>query len=220
VTDSLEVTLHPHPTASVIWLHGLGADGRDFEPVVPMLGLSADAPVRFVFPHAPVQPVSVNQGMPMRAWYDIYGIGAGFPQDEPGIRRAEALLGELVARQRARGIAQERLVLAGFSQGGALALHAALRLEEPAAGVLALSTWLPLAERLEDEITAAGRRTPILMMHGSDDPVVSLAVAEASRDRLLACGCAVDWRTYPMPHTVVAPQLTVIGAWLRERLAL
>ena len=217
--DAVVVELSPNPVASVVWLHGLGADGHDFEAVVPMLGLPAAAPVRFVFPHAPVQPVTMNGGMAMRAWYDVYGIGADVAQDEAGIRRCHERLQNLVAQERSRaGI--RRLVLAGFSQGGAMALYTGLRLEEPAAGLLSLSSWLPLAERLAGELSDAGRRTPILMMHGSQDQVVPLALAEASRGRLLAAGCAVDWRTYPMPHTVVASQLADIGAWLQERLAL
>lgn len=218
--ETVELELTPDPTATVLWLHGLGADGYDFEPVVPMLGLPDRARLRFVFPHAPVQPVSVNGGLPMRAWYDIYGIGPGYPQDEPGIRRAEGRLRELIAREAQRGIAPGRLVLAGFSQGGALALHTGLRLAEPVAGVVALSTWLPLGENLEAELTDAGRRTPILMMHGTGDTVVPLEVAERSRDRLQGCGCSVEWQTFGMPHTVIAPQLRRIGDWLRARLDL
>ncbi|MEJ2347325.1 MAG: alpha/beta hydrolase-fold protein [Gammaproteobacteria bacterium] len=188
------------PDASVIWLHGLGADGYDFEGLVPMLELPADAAVRFVLPHAPVQPVTVNNGMRMRAWYDILGFGAQFPQDE----------------KKARGIAAGRMVLAGFSQGGAVALHTALRYPERLAGVMALSTYLPVSATLAGERSDANCDLPILMVHGTEDAVVPVALGEASRDKLEQQGYAPEWHTYPMPHTISADEIALIGDWLRR----
>ncbi len=218
--DRIEVEPDQAARASVIWLHGLGADGYDFEGVIPLLELPAGAAVRFVFPHAPVRPVTVNNGLEMRAWFDICGLEGDAPQDEPGVRDSAERLQRLVEREVERGVAPERIVLAGFSQGGAVALHAGLRSPEPLAGILALSAWLPLADRLQDEAVAARRRTPILMMHGRDDPVVSLQVAHLSRDRLLQYGCDVEFQILAMGHSISAEQLTTIGAWLRRRLSL
>ena len=216
--DRIEFEPTERAEASVIWLHGLGADGYDFEGVLPMLELPPDSAVRFVFPHAPVRPVTVNNGLPMRAWFDISGLDAGAPEDEPGIRASAERLLQLLAREQARGVAAERIVLAGFSQGGAVALHAGLRSSERLAGILALSTWLPLADSLPQEGVAARRDTPVLMMHGVDDPVVPLPWAQRSRDRLLQFGCDLRFETLPMGHSISAAQLTTIGAWLRQRL--
>lgn len=221
MTDApLEIETAAHPNASVIWLHGLGADGYDFEGVVPMLGLPPAAALRFVFPHAPVQPVTINGGMHMRAWYDIVGIGPEYPQDDAGIRVSEQRLGNWIEAEADRGVDASRVVLAGFSQGGAVALHTGLRYPQPLAGIIALSTYLPLAERLADEAHPANRSVPILMVHGEQDPVVPMVFAEASRRRLEQNGYAVQWQTYPMPHTICSDELALIGAWLRARLQL
>lgn len=220
--ESDRIELHPDgdAQASIIWLHGLGADGYDFEGVVPMLGLPPQAAVRFVFPHAPVQPVTLNGGMEMTSWFDIHGIGSSYPQDEAGVRASAVRVQQLVETERERGVASERVILAGFSQGGAVVLHAGLRSPEPLAGILALSTWLPLAQTLEAELQPQRRATPILMLHGSRDSVVPLDLAERSRQRLEDSGCDVTFQTFPMDHAIGADELAVIGRWLRERLAL
>lgn len=202
--------------AAVIWLHGLGADGHDFEGIVPYLGLPGGHGVRFVFPHAPVRPVTVNGGMEMRAWYDILEMNVGMRQDEAGIRGSAELARALIAAEVSAGIASERIVLAGFSQGGAIALHAGLRHPEPLAGVMALSTYLPLAESLDSERSHANDEVPIFMAHGKADPVIPFRLAEESRKRLERAGYAVDFRSYPMPHSVVPEEITDIGHWLRS----
>jgi phospholipase/carboxylesterase len=203
------------PELAVIWLHGLGADGHDFEPIVPELHLRRR--VRFVFPHAPVRPVTINGGHRMRAWYDVFGFGAGAREDEEGIRASAAALGTLIDREVARGMAPERIVVAGFSQGGAIALHAALRESRRLAGVLALSTYLPLAGTLASEKSAAHSPLPIFLAHGSDDPVLPIGLAVATRRALEAEGYAVDWHAYSMPHSVCAAEVADIAAWLDAR---
>ena len=215
VLESIEIATGPAPQLAVIWLHGLGADGHDFEPIVPELGLRF--PVRFVFPHAPVRPVTINGGMAMRAWYDILGWGSNVREDSAGIRASAAALTRLIDREIERGIPADRVVLAGFSQGGAIALHTALREPRPLAGVLALSTYLPLADTLANERTSANAAVPILMVHGTADGVLPLALAESSRGALEALGYTVDWRTYPMAHTVCMEEISAIGAWLAAR---
>jgi phospholipase/carboxylesterase len=205
--------------ASVIWLHGLGADGRDFVPIVPELKLPAEPGVRFVFPHAPVRPVTLNNGMRMRAWYDIRTLTAEGRADETGLRESGARLAEYIAKERAAGIDAARIVVAGFSQGGAVALHAGLRYAEPLAGILALSTYLPLASTLATERNAANQETPILMCHGLYDPVLPHGLGVMARDALRAFGYTVDWQEYPMQHQVCLPEIEAIGAWLQARLA-
>ena len=201
-------------TASVIWLHGLGADGHDFVPIVPELKLPANPGIRFVFPHAAVRAVTLNMGMRMRAWYDIVQLGGG-REDEAGIRASQQQLEGLIERERARGISPQRVVLAGFSQGGAIALQTALRFGERLAGVLALSTYLPLAA-LDAERNAAAREMPILMAHGTHDPMIAIEHARRSRDLLMGLGYKVDWREYPMPHSVCAQEIADIAAWLTQ----
>jgi phospholipase/carboxylesterase len=210
--DAIEITTGEPPELAVIWLHGLGADGHDFEPIVPELGLRI--PVRFVFPHAPVRPVTINGGMAMRAWYDILGFDRRAAEDAAGIRASAAAVTELIDRELARGLSSERIVLAGFSQGGAIALQTALREARPLAGVLALSTYLPLAGTLAAERSAANSRLPIFMAHGTDDTVLPLTLAESSRRTLEALGYHVEWHAYPMPHTVCLEEISAIGAWL------
>ena len=215
---AIEIETAPAPDAAVIWLHGLGADGHDFETLVPELRLPARLRLRFVFPHAPVRPVTINMGMPMRAWYDILQMGGG-REDATGIRASQGLLEALVARERGRGIAAARIVLAGFSQGGAVALHTGLRYTERLGGVLALSTYLPLAATVAAERSAANRDLPVFMAHGSQDPMIDIARARESRAFLEALGCAVQWREYAMPHSVCAEEVGDIAAWLLSRLA-
>ena len=196
----------------MIWLHGLGADGHDFEPIVPELPLAR--PVRYVFPHAPVRPVTINNGMRMRAWYDILQFGGG-TEDEAGIRASQQLMESLIGDERKKGIKPEGIVLAGFSQGGAIALQSALRHAQRLAGVLALSTYLPLAAKL-NEAHAANRGTPIFMAHGVYDDIIPLRRAEQSRDLLKQAGYDVEWHTYPMPHSVSPEEIHDIAQFLRR----
>jgi phospholipase/carboxylesterase len=216
--EAIEIETAPGPDAAVIWLHGLGADGYDFEPVVPELRLPARPGVRFVFPHAPVRPVTLNMGMPMRAWYDILQLGGG-AEDAAGIRASQALLESLVERELGRGVPARRVVLAGFSQGGAIALQTGLRYGERLGGVLALSTYLPLAAALAGERSAANRDLPIFMAHGTLDPMIAIARARESRAALQALGYPVEWREYAMPHSVCAEEIADIAAWLLRTLA-
>src|SRR5690606_24451595 len=202
---------------SIIWLHGLGADGRDFEPIVEELGLGFG--VRFVFPHAPVRPVTINGGIPMRAWFDILSIDRSATWDEPGIRASVEGIGGLIRRETERGMPSRSVVLAGFSQGGAIALHTALREPQPLGGVLAMSSFLPMAETLAGEKSAANGSIPILMTHGDGDQVVPLELADESRRRLEAEGYAVEWRVYPMFHAVCEPEIRDIAEWLSLRAA-
>ena len=209
--DALELESGRNPQAAVIWLHGLGADGHDFEPIVPELRLAGA--VRFVFPHAPVRPVTINAGMRMRAWYDILQLGGG-PEDEAGVRASQRLLEDLIARETGRGIPPAKIVLAGFSQGGAIVLHTGLRHRERLAGILALSTYLPLAKSLPEEAAAANRDLPVFMAHGLYDDIIPIDRAQASRKRLEAAGYAVEWHEYPMPHSVCPPEIGDIAAFL------
>ncbi|TMH72391.1 MAG: alpha/beta fold hydrolase [Betaproteobacteria bacterium] len=212
--DAIEIETVKNPTASVIWLHGLGADGNDFAPIVPELRLPK-AGIRFVFPHAPVRPVTINAGMRMRAWYDIAD-GANRREDERGVRASQVLIEALIAREKERGTKAGRLVLAGFSQGGAIALHAGLRDPERIAGIMALSAYVPVGEKLSAERSTANRDVPIFMGHGSDDPIIPLVRAEQSRNLLKSLGYPVEWHEYGMPHSVCPEELTDIGTWLRK----
>jgi len=210
--DAIEIETGKNPAASVIWLHGLGADGNDFAPIVPELRLPQLA-IRFVFPHAPVRPVTINGGMRMRAWYDITD-GANRREDERGVRASQVLIEALIGRERERGTKAGRLVLAGFSQGGAIALHTGLRHPERIAGIMALSTYVPVGEKLSAEASTANRDVPIFMGHGSDDPIIPLVRAEQSRNLLKSLGYPVEWREYGMPHSVCPEELTDIATWL------
>ena len=209
---AIEIETGKNPTASIIWLHGLGADGNDFAPIVPELRLPKTA-IRFVFPHAPVRPVTINGGMRMRAWYDIAD-GANRREDERGVRASQASIETLIARERERGTKAERLVLAGFSQGGAIALHTGLRHPERIAGIMALSTYVPVEEKLSAEASTANRDVPIFMGHGSDDPIIPLVRAEQSRNLLKSLGYPAEWHKYAMPHSVCPEELADIGTWL------
>lgn len=217
---AIEVETGEHARFAVIWLHGLGADGSDFEPIVPELGLAPDAAVRFVFPHAPHIPVTCNGGYVMRAWYDIISLdSAGRRIDEAGIRRSRAAVAALIEREKQRGMPASRIFLAGFSQGGAVAYTAALTCPEPLAGIIALSTYIPLPRLLVDEAAEANRTIPIFAAHGSEDDVVSLELGLRARDFLVGQGYRVDWHEYPMPHSVCLPEIKAVGRWLRARMA-
>jgi len=212
--ETVEVEPRRPADASVILLHGLGADGHDFESLVPELKLPDAPAVRWVFPHAPIRPVTVNGGAQMRAWYDIVALDRRSVQDEAGIRESAGSASALIARERERGVAADRIVLAGFSQGGAIALFAGLRESERLAGILALSTYLPLADRLEAEAHPANAAVPIFMAHGTFDPVIALPLAEGSRGRLAARGHDVEWHTYAMPHSVCAEEVADLRRFL------
>jgi phospholipase/carboxylesterase len=218
-----EVVLEPaagRADAAVIWLHGLGADGYDFVPLIPQLKLPATARVRFVFPHAEVRPVTVNAGYAMRAWYDIRELTPEGRDDEAGLAATRERIERYIERERAGGIPARRIVLAGFSQGGAAALHVGLRHGAALGGIIALSAYLPLRERLAAELSAANRATPILMCHGREDVVVLPTFGEQSRDVLLAAGLDVEWREYSMGHHLNEPEIHDIAAWLGYHLEL
>jgi phospholipase/carboxylesterase len=217
--DCVEKQTGPAPTWSVIWLHGLGADGNDFAPFVPHLVRPGWPALRFVFPHAPVRAVTVNAGMRMRAWYDIVGFDLSNRADEAGVRESVVQVEALIAREAKRGIPPARIVLAGFSQGGAIALATGLRQAQPLAGLVALSAYLPMAESSAAESTAAARTTPLFMGHGSLDPVVPEKLGLSSRDALLALGMSVEWHSYPMAHQVCMPEVEALTRWLGARLS-
>ena len=205
--------------SSVIWLHGLGADGHDFEPIVPELGLAEDLAVRFIFPHAPERAVTINGGMVMRAWYDILGLDIRRDEDIEGLRTSETQVRALVEREVSRGVSEERIVLAGFSQGGAIALQAGVRHPRRLAGIMALSTYLTLPEQLESEADPANGACPSFMAHGTQDPVVPYEGGQLSRQALEAQGYEVEWREYPMQHSVCAEEIADISSWLTGVLA-
>lgn len=215
------VTLSPQGQvrAVVIWLHGLGADGHDFEPIVAELNLPEDHGIRFVFPHAPHRAVTINNGYVMRAWYDIGEADLSQHEDEQGVRDSAASIKQLIENERRQyGLGADSILLAGFSQGGAIALHVGLRYPQQLAGVLALSTYVPLIDSVDAERNPATRTLPIFMAHGSDDPVIALSHARASYERLRQLGYEVDWHTYAMEHSVVPDEIDAIGVWLRKRL--
>jgi phospholipase/carboxylesterase len=216
--DYVEVTIGAEPTCSVIWLHGLGADGHDFEPVVPYLGLPTGMAVRFIFPHATPRPITINGGMVMRAWYDIVQISLARDQDEAGIMRSAEQVRALIAHEIARGIAASNIVLAGFSQGGALALHVGLRYEQRLAGIMALSAYLLFPGRLADERSPVNAQTPVFVGHGTMDPMVPLTLGEATAAALGEGDWPVEWHTYPVPHSVSQPEIEDVGRWLTARL--
>jgi phospholipase/carboxylesterase len=205
-------------TASVIWLHGLGADGNDFVPVVPELRLPATLPIRFIFPHARARPVTINNGHVMRAWYDVAGGVRGVVEDEAGIRESQSVVRGIIEQEIAAGIAARRIVIAGFSQGGAIALQTALRYPQRLAGVLALSTYLPMRNSLASEAAQANRDLPILICHGARDGVLPIDMGTATRDALVGLGYPVEWKSYAMEHSVCLEEINDISAWLQARL--
>jgi len=215
---AVELETAPHPSASVIWLHGLGADGNDFVPIVPELGLPPAPSLRFVFPHAPVRSVTINNGMRMRAWYDIAAADLNNRADIAGVRQSQGEIEALIDREKTRGVPASRIVLAGFSQGGAIALYAGLRHAERLAGILALSTYVVQADKLPVEGVSVNRDLPIFMAHGTGDPVVRFEWALASRRALEANGNPIEWHEYPIGHSVCLEELRAIGAWLAKLL--
>lgn len=214
--QSIVLDTGPNPQTSIIWLHGLGADGHDFEPVANALRLPA--PVRYIFPHAPMRPVTINGGFVMRAWYDIAEMDIAAKQDEAGIRDSQAQVEALIRRENERGIPSGRIFLAGFSQGGAVALHTALRQSQPLAGVLALSTYLPLSALAAQEMLPGTRTTPAFMAHGRSDTVIPHSLGRASADALTTLGYRVDWHEYPMAHSVCDAELRDLERWLAARM--
>jgi phospholipase/carboxylesterase len=214
----VELVTGADPVATVIWMHGLGADGWDFVPIVRELPMPEDLPIRFIFPHAAERPVTINNGHVMRAWYDIAMTDIARLPDERGIRESQAQVERLIAREKDRGMPAGRIVLAGFSQGGAMALQAGLRHAERLAGIMALSSYLLLEDSLEREASAANRLTPILMVHGTQDPVIPVQLAERSRGILESRGYRVQWHTWPMPHSVCAEEVLAIAEFLMEAL--
>ena len=212
---AIEIETKPKPSHAVIWLHGLGADGNDFVPVVKELKLP-QLGIRFVFPHAPMRPVTINGGFVMRAWYDIAYQELAFKEDERGLRESQKLIEELIVRENTRGIPSSRIVLAGFSQGGVLALQTGLRQSKLLAGLMALSSYLPMSPMIEVERNAASNSVPIFMGHGITDNIVPLALGRMSRDTLIKLGYEVEWHQYTMPHSVCPEELADIGVWLKR----
>ncbi len=211
---AIEINPDTEPQASVIWLHGLGADGYDFVDIVPQLNLPKELAVRFVFPHAPIRPVTLNGGYQMRAWFDIYGLDAGSPQDEIGIKQTQQLIDQLINKELALGIASKKIVLAGFSQGGAMALQCGLNFPQNLAGILVLSSFLMLTDKLEK----INKSSPIFMAHGEYDDVVPIKWGEFSRDKLNNLGCKVQWTSYPIAHQLCDQEIVDIARWLQDRL--
>ncbi|HSI45040.1 MAG: alpha/beta hydrolase [Methylophilus sp.] len=209
--EKIIVNKRGNESASILWMHGLGADGHDFEPVVQMLNLPH---IRFILPHAPYRPVTLNNGYEMRAWYDIFGLQPDSPQDETGIKKMQNTINAMIEHEISKGIPSNRIVLAGFSQGGAMALHTATRFTQPLAGMLALSTYLPLKNKLVSKQHPANRQTPIWMAHGRSDTVILLATAESSRQALEAAGYPLEWHEYDMPHSVCEQEIDDIRGFL------
>ncbi|SNS71976.1 phospholipase/carboxylesterase [Noviherbaspirillum humi] len=214
--DAIQIETAPNPTASVIWLHGLGADGSDFVPIVRELDLTDCPAIRFVFPHAPTMPVTINNGYVMRAWYDIVATDLSRREDEAGLRKSQTMVEQLIAREKQRGIPAERIVLAGFSQGCAMTLQTGLRHPEKLAGLLCLSGYLPIHATVAAERHAANQQTPIFLAHGRSDSVITIDRAERSRDLLVEMGYSVEWHEYVMPHSVCQEEVEDIGRWLRR----
>lgn len=217
--DCVEISPPTSATATVIWLHGLGADGNDFVPIIGELGMGDRHNVRFIFPNAPMLPVTINGGMQMPAWYDIKGIDIIDEQDAVGIRASALEIDALIEREIDSGIGPGRIILAGFSQGGAMALHAGIRQNQPLAGIMALSAYLPLYDTVPAEAVTANRGTSIFMAHGSEDPIVPAGLGRGSRDLLIDAGYPVEWHEYPMAHQVCLPEVATIGRWLHKHLA-
>jgi len=218
--ETVEIETGPgEPQGSVIWLHGLGADGHDFGPIVPQLRLPSELGLRFVFPHAPMRPVKINGGMTMRAWFDILSLDRDGLADEAGVRASAGILDGLIQREQERGIDASRIVVAGFSQGGAIALHSALRSQQKLAGLMALSTYMPLASAFEDEVlntdAVESLDLPIFMAHGKFDPVLPMELGRESADLLIASGFDVEWHEYPMAHAICAAEIDDIRRWLQ-----
>ena len=217
--DNIEIETAPNPTVAVIWMHGLGADGNDFVPLVKELNLAGLPGIRFIFPHAKTMPVTLNNGYVMRAWYDIVGTDIARREDEAGLRASQADVEALIAREKARGIPAERIILAGFSQGCAMTLQTGLRHDEKLAGLLCLSGYVPLADKISNERSEASLKTPIFLVHGTHDGVIPVARAHQSRDLLKALGYQVEWHEYMMQHSLCLEEINDISAWLKKVLA-
>ena len=217
--EHIQIDTGPNPTVSVIWLHGLGADGNDFVPVVRELDLAGLPAIRFIFPHAPTMPVTINNGYVMRAWYDILGTDLVRREDEGGLRNSQRMVEAFIAAEKARGIPADRIILAGFSQGCAMTLQAGMRHPEKLAGMLCLSGYVPLADKIMGERHAASLATPVFMCHGSFDGVIPVTRAHASRDLLLQLGYEVEWHEYPMQHSVCPEEVRHISGWFKKVLA-
>ena len=216
-TSPLEIETGAAPVFSIIWLHGLGADSRDFEQLPQMLNLPRQLPIRFILPDAPHRPITLNGGMVMRGWYDLTGMEIVKQEDASGLDESAGIVASLVARECARGVPRSHVVVGGFSQGGAVALHYGLRCEEALAGIVGLSTYLPLSGQLAQRIHPNTLSTPIFLAHGLFDPVLALPLGEASRQILEDNGCDVTWHTYPIPHSVAPEEMTDLSAWLSAR---
>jgi phospholipase/carboxylesterase len=216
---AIELQTGHHPIASVIWLHGLGADGNDFVSVVRELKLPDSLPVRFIFPHAPMRPVSINGGFVMRAWYDLAQGPTGYQSNESDIRASQTEIEKLIEREISRGVASDKIILAGFSQGGVIALQVGLRYEKKLNGIMALSTYLAVPDLLQKEATNINKTIPIFMAHGDQDNVINISIGAKSRDTLLKNGYAVDWHDYPMPHSVCMEEIEAISTWMQKQLA-
>lgn len=217
--EYIEIETGPNPTRSVIWMHGLGADGNDFASLVPELKLDGLPAIRFIFPHAAIRPVTINNGMSMRAWYDIFTVDLVRHEDETGLRESQTAIQALIQQENRRGISTEHIVLAGFSQGSAMALQTGLRHDQKLAGIIGLSGYLPLADSALGERHTANAETPIFLAHGTMDPVVSLARGEETHRKLNDMGYSVTWKTYPMPHSVCLDEVVDISEFLRSVLA-
>ena len=216
--DCVEITTGERPLHSVIWLHGLGADGHDFEPMVPELVRQGWPPLRFVFPHAPVRSITLNGGMRMRGWYDLFGLSLTAIEDEAGILASVAAIEALIARERSRGVESHRILLAGFSQGGAIALAVSLQHAERLAGIVALSTYLPIAARIESGRNGMQQGLPVFIGHGAVDPIVPQLLGQTARQQLEHWGHPVEWRSYAMPHSVCAEELKDLSGWMERHL--
>ncbi|MYM70030.1 carboxylesterase [Pseudoduganella sp. FT55W] len=214
--QTIEKETGPNPTVAVIWMHGLGADANDFVPMIPELDLAGLPAIRFIFPNAETMPVTINGGYVMRAWYDIVATDLGRQEDETGLRASQLKVEALIARENARGIPNERIILAGFSQGCAMTLQTGLRQTKPLAGLMCLSGYVPIADKSATEHTPESKQTPIFLVHGRMDPVIPLARATASRDLLQQWGYQVEWHEYHMPHSVCAEEVGHISAWLKK----
>lgn len=218
--EAIEVNTGEHPACAVIWLHGLGADGQDFAPIVPELALPPELSVRFIFPHAPAMPITINGGYVMPAWYDVRSQNLRQNEDETGIRASQQALERLIEREMQRGIDPAKIVLAGFSQGGAIALHTGLRYRSTLAGIMALSTYLPLPHAMTQEASGENAAIPVFMAHGTEDNVIPISHAEATREMLQRSGYPVEWHSYAMAHSVCPREVADIGAWLGKILQL
>ncbi len=212
--ETITIETADNPDAAIIWLHGLGADGNDFVPIIEQLQLPSELAIRFIFPHAQERPISLNQGYQMRGWYDIYSLTLGGPEDAAGITATSQTITDLCQQQQSQGIPSQRIILAGFSQGGAIALYSGLRYPQPLAGIMALSTYLCLADSLPEELGPYATSTPVFMAHGRQDDVLAYEIGRRSRDKLLGHDIKVEWHAYDMAHSVSMPEIADIRSWI------